>query len=371
MAFVKSLPTNGGGRPDSTQDKWNNEFVRTVNNKTTSVFNLERYKDFVINGDRWGHGVINYVRTFKPNWFPVAVTNVNQKGDNIDYNISLIDNASYGNKKFYVISFNGNARLMTSSPYINKPDRDKRIEEYVHIFNAGGHSSNINQFPVFITREEDYRTAYAGYYHVQYFYIDNEYINTLTDLENGKIRFEGFNSATRTRYIFSNGEEGYVDESYYHTIEIPPSLREDPNAWIKFIKNAESESLNYNNIYMRESQKVPFNRIKRVTGSYNFGYTTNNDPIHKVRNGTFNISNDWYIIALQGSRSGNSVTLRIRYIGSNGIDRVVVRNNNTSYGGAGRNNDGWAQVTVNCPDKGLVLDIYSGGRRVEAAIHVD
>lgn len=88
--------------------------------------------------------------------------------------------------------------------------------------------------------------------------------------------------------------------------------------------------------------------------------------------GRFDPNNNWYIVNLNGSRSGSNVTLRIRYIGNNYIERVVVKNNNTTYTNvSGRATDGWSQVTVNCPDKGLVLELFSGGRKIEAAIHVD
>nr|DAO64196.1 MAG TPA: hypothetical protein [Bacteriophage sp.] len=374
MAFVNNLPSKSGKpRSDSTQDRWNIEFTNTVNSKTKTVFDLTRYKDFVSKGDKWGHGVINYLQSFRPNFIDVFISNKRTEGGNINYDIYLPDNHNWGLHEFFVISYTGNARKFTATNYINKPASRKTLEEMVHIANAGGHANYINDMPAYVCHVRDYKQQLSFYHDVYDTYLNNEYIDTIRDAGENKITFSGFKSEIYTRYIFSNGEDGYVDTSFGHTIDIPASLRNDPNAWVRFIKNSESESLERTNTFLRESQKIPFNAIKRIKGSYNLGYVYGGTyPLRDVRWGTFDPNNNWYIINLNGSRSGSNVTLRIRYIGNNYIERVVVKNNNTTYTNvSGRATDGWSQVTVNCPDKGLVLELYSGGRKIEAAIHVD
>lgn len=373
MAFVNNLPSKSGKpRSDSTQDRWNIEFTNTVNSKTKTIFDLTRYKDFVSKGDKWGHGVINYLQSFRGNFNSVGMMDIRTEGNNINYNIYLEDTKTWGLQEFFVISFIGGVRKFTSTRYISKSGI-KRWDEMVHIDNAGGHANYINDLPLYVCFVNNYKQQLGLYFDVYNSNINNEYIDTVRDAGENKITFSGFKDNIYTRYIFSNGEDGYVDTIFGHTIEIPASLRNDPNAWVQFIKNPESESLERVNPFLRESQKIPFNAIKRIKGSYNLGYVYGGKhPLSEVRWGEFDPNNNWYIINLRGSRSGSNVTLRIRYIGNNYIEKVVVKNNNTTYTNvSGRATDGWSQVTVNCPDKGLVLELFSGGRKIETAIHVD
>lgn len=377
MGFNVTLQARGGNTtPDRTENRWNSNFITTVHNKAYGGFTLTKYKSIVTNADKWGQGVIRYTEPFKSNYVGWFMTNKRTEGGTIYYDIQFPDSANYGNNEFYVITNGGQARLYTTSAYVNKPT--KPLSEYVHIWNAGGHPLyNFTDYPYAVTNKSNYAPSNGIWNIVAGSFIDQNYINTIFDLGNNKIGVDGPGNQQYSKYIFSNGESGYTEDSSFGSeLTIPNNLLNDPNAWVQLIPN------NTNTIYKNnrhpnytESQKIPFNLVKRINGNYNLrNYIVGN--IYNLRSAlapnTFNPNIHWYICGLTGWRSGSNVTLRFKYISSGRPDRVVVRNNNfTTSAISAQDVNGWAQVTVSCGDKGLFLSFYCNGRQQDAVIHID
>lgn len=378
MGFDVQLESRSGNpAPDKTAERWNSNFITTVNNKAKGWFDVARYKGIIMNADKWGQGTIRYKDPFKPNGHFQFLTGRRVENGNIWYNIQVPDSDFWGDKEYYVIDHMGRGVLHRTSPYVNK--RTKNLNEYVHIWNIGGHNvHDFGAYPYGIVNPSNYR-GYAGVYTLDNSLFKQTYINQILDLsyrEDGLIAVNGTGLLEHMKYVFSNGVEGYVVfNNTGREFTIPNSLRNDPNAWVKIVGNSESSSYpNRPNNYYAESQKIPFNVIKRFNGNYNMLFTGIGDrtTVHAgLANGTFNPNTHWYIYELYGSRSGNNVTLRFKYISNNRVDRVVLKNNNTEYTAiSAPNGDNVSQVTVNTPDRGLYLIFYCNGRPQSVAIYV-
>lgn len=378
MGFDVQLESRSGNpAPDKTAERWNSNFITTVNNKAKGWFDVARYKGIIMNADKWGQGTIRYKDPFKPNGHFQFLTGRRVENGNIWYNIQVPDSDFWGDKEYYVIDHMGRGVLHRTSPYVNK--RTKNLNEYVHIWNIGGHNvHDFGAYPYGIVNPSNYR-GYAGVYTLDNSLFKQTYINQILDLsyrEDGLIAVNGTGLLEHMKYVFSNGVEGYVVlNNTGREFTIPNSLRNDPNAWVKIVGNSESSSYpNRPNSYYAESQKIPFNVIKRFNGNYNMLFTGIGDrtTVHAgLANGTFNPNTHWYIYELYGSRSGNNVTLRFKYISNNRVDRVLLKNNNTEYTAiSAPNGDNVSQVTVSTPDRGLYLIFYCNGRPQSVAIFV-
>lgn len=377
MGFNVTLQARGGNTtPDRTENRWNSNFINTVHGKAEGGFTVIRYKSIVMNADKWGQGVIRYNEPFKANYSGYFITGKRTEGGTVYYNIQFPDHPNWGNQQYYVITLGGQARLYTTTPYINKPN--KLFIEQVHIQDAGGHPLyNFTDYPFAVANTSNYASRNGLWYTVDGSFIDQNYINTIYDFGNNRIGVDGPGNQQYSKYIFSNGESGYTEDTALgSSLTIPNSLVNDPNAWVQLIPN------NTNTIYKNQphpsytsSQKIPFNLVKRINGSYNLKSDIVNG-IYNLRSAlspnTFNPNVHWYICGLTGWRSGSNVTLRFKYISNGRPDRVVVRNNNfTTSAISAQDVNGWAQVTVSCGDKGLFLSFYCNGRQQDAAIHVD
>lgn len=378
MGFDVQLESRSGNpAPDKTAERWNSNFITTVNNKAKGWFDVARYKGIIMNADKWGQGTIRYKDPFKPNGHFQFLTGRRVENGNIWYNIQVPDSDFWGNEEYYVIDHMGRGVLHRTSPYVNK--QTKNLNEYVHIWNIGGHNvHDFGAYPYGIVNPSNYR-GYAGVYRLDNSLFKQTYINQILDLsyrEDGLIAVNGTGLLEHMKYVFSNGVEGYVVfNNTGREFTIPNSLRNDPNAWVKIVGNSESSTYpNRPNSYYAESQKIPFNVIKRFNGNYNMLFTSIGDrtTVHAgLANGSFNPNTHWYIYELYGSRSGNNVTLRFKYISNGRVDRVLLKNNNTEYTAiSAPNGDNVSQVTVNTPDRGLYLIFYCNGRPQSVAIYV-
>lgn len=383
MGFNVQLESRSGNpAPDKTADRWNSNFITTVNNKAKGWFDVARYKSIVINADKWGQGIIRYKDSFKPNSHQQYLTGRRVENGNVFYDIQVPDQSNWGNQDYYVVDYMGRGVLRRTSPYVNR--QTKNLNEYVHIWNIGGHNVNdFGSYPYGIVNPSNYR-SYSGLYRIDNSLFKQIYINNVWEVawqgynkEPGKIAVNGTGTLEHMKYVFSNGEEGYtVQAQGGHEFTIPESLRNDPNAWVKIVGNNESSSYpNRPNSYYAESQKIPFNVIKRFNGSYDMrftGITNDGTTVHAaLAQGTFNPNSQWYIYELYGFRSGNNVTLRFKYISNGRVDRVLLKNNNTEYTAiSAPNGDNVSQVTVSTPDRGLYLIFYCNGRPQPVAIFV-
>lgn len=383
MGFDIQLESRSGNpAPDKTADRWNSNFITTVNNKAKGWFDVPRYKGIILNADKWGQGTIRYKDPFRPNGHFQFLSGRRVDNGNVFYDITVPDHSDWGDQPYYVIDHMGRGVLHRTSPYVNK--RTKNLNEYVHIWNIGGHNvHDFGSYPYGIVNPNNYR-GYAGVYEIDNSLFKQIYINQVLevswqgyDREAGKIAVNGTGLLQYMRYVFSNGVEGYTDANNNgHEFVIPESLRNDPNAWVKIVGNSESSSYpNRPNSYYAESQKIPFNVIKRFNGNYNMLFTgidNGRTTVHAALvHGTFNPNASWYIYELYGFRSGNDVTLRFKYISNGRVDRVILKNNNTEYTAiSAPNGDNVSQVTVNTPDRGLYLIFYCNGRPQSVAIYV-
>lgn len=379
MGFNVQLESRGGNYPpDKTENRWNGNFITTVNNKAKGGFNITRYKGIIMNADKWGQGTIRYKDPFKPNAHLQFLSGRRVENGNIWYNIQVPDSSFWGDKEYYVIDYMGRGVLHRTSPYVNR--QTKNLNEYVHIWNIGGHNVNdFGAYPYGIVNPSNYR-SYSGFYRVDNSLFKQIFINQVLDLTHtgdGLIAVNGTGTLQYMKYVFSNGVEGYtISNNTGYEFNIPDSLRNDPNAWVKLVGNSESSSYpNRPNSYYAESQKIPFNVIKRFNGNYSMIFSSAGDrttAYAALVQGTFNPNIHWYIYELYGFRSGNNVTLRFKYISNNRVDRVVLKNNNTEYTAiSAPNGDNVSQVTVNTSDRGLYLIFYCNGRPQPVTIHVD
>lgn len=379
MGFNVTLQARGGNTtPDRTENRWNSNFITTVHNKAYGGFTLTKYKSIVTNADKWGQGTIRYKDPFRPNGHFQFLSGRRVENGNVFYDIAVPDQSNWGDQPYYVIDHMGRGVLHRTSPYVNK--RTKNLNEYVHIWNIGGHNvHDFGSYPYGIVNPSNYR-GYSGLYRLDNSLFKQIYINQVLDLsyrENGLIAVNSPGTLQYMKYVFSNGVEGYtVGNNTGDEFVIPESLRNDPNAWVKIVGNSESSSYpNRPNSYYAESQKIPFNVIKRFNGNYNMpftGITNDGTTVHAaLAHGTFNPNANWYIYELYGFRSGNDVTLRFKYISNGRVDRVLLKNNNTEYTAiSAPNGDNVSQVTVNTPDRGLYLIFYCNGRPQSVAIYV-
>ena len=136
MGFNVTLQARGGNTtPDKTENRWNSNFVNTVHNKAYGGFTVIKYKSIITAADKWGQGVIRYNEPFRANYSGWFVVNKRTEGGTIRYDIQFPDSSTYGTAEYYIITLGGQARLYTTSPYVNR--QTKPLSDYVHIWNAG------------------------------------------------------------------------------------------------------------------------------------------------------------------------------------------------------------------------------------------
>lgn len=347
MGFDVQLDSRGGRpNPDYTRDRWDTEFIRTVNGKARGGFTLSRYKDIINRNGKWGSGVIRYRDPWAGNWSPDVILKRNQ-GGNIYYDVAITELGWSGNAKVYYAL--GNTQV--------HPIETNR--QNIHrIMDCGGHPDSIQNYVAYVKENQGFGGVLRAVYNGA---IESGYIvagsNDGTDVTL-VTHFPEFNFT----YRFSNGVEGYTQSIQNRiVIPVPDAIKNDPNAWVMLIPNEWHKGSG--DLQFRPSQRFPFNT--RSTNVF-----TNVIASNRLEFGNFNPSRDWYITNAWGSRSGNTVTVTVKYVSNIPIRRATLVNGS---GSCNVNvNANTAIITVSTSQRALVIGLHTDSNIANTvAIYVD
>ena len=297
MPFDVTLDSRGGRpNPDNTANRWDSEFIRTVNGKAKGGFTLSRYKDIISKNRKWGSGVIRYRDPWVGN-LPAWVQFKRNENNKVYYDINIDQ-----------WNWSGTAKVWYGLGVVKDLPIESR-RDYVHrIMNCGDHPDNHMHYAMYVRANGWSSTlvatpVYGG------------------AIENAVILGGGFESGDLVistlfpewffKYTFSDGTFGYVQTfNGRATISVPPNLKGDRNAWITIDPNGRYQ--NSNEQKFGASQKFPFNWdypngsgfLSSAGELLSFGITSN----------SFNNVHNWFVSKVYHQRSGNNVTITIKYI---------------------------------------------------------